>query len=574
MSFSGLAFKVVYLGLPVIENMVYLLVSAVIVVCLIIYFVVDAKRRRRNQLDAIRMAWGSVKIRDINFHRAGRYARQNEDPTIHSLSQQTLDDIDFYKLFAFVDRTTSALGQQYLYRELVHPSHDRLKLAILNDQVEAMGANVSQREAIQLELTRLDQPHAYSICNMIAPGVLPKPAWMRFLPIGPLLVVVSGLLAIKFQIFFVVLLIPVTLNVLIHYWHRAKRGTQFGSFSGINTLVEVASSISGMSKVSNPDIAQSINQLKPLSWKLALLKPGRSAMQDDLSQFGFFLAELLNGIFLIEVLTILSLEKILTTKRDAIKVLFDFVGWIDMSISIASLRAGKLKTCVPVLTDAPRHVYARNLYHPLVRNCVKNDIDISGKSLVITGSNMSGKTTLLRTIMINSILAQSIHTCFADEFRSPILRQFSSIRIDDNLFEGRSYFFEEVNVVGLFIEEMRSGYQNLFVLDEVFRGTNSIERTALGKAILSYLNQGDNIVIVSTHDLELAELLNGEYDGYHFSETIEEGRLHFDHTLKPGPLKTRNAINLLELANFPEEIVSEARNLSADTCVRSKQTNP
>src|SRR5690606_27557345 len=127
---------------------------------------------------------------------------------------------------------------------------------------------------------------------------------------------------------------------------------------------------------------------------------------------------------------------------------------------------------------------------------------------------------------------------------------------------GRSYFFEEVNIVGLFVEAMQSGHQNLFVLDEVFRGTNSLERTALSKAVLSYLNQGNNIVVVSTHDLELAQLLDEDYDGYHFSETIEDGRLHFDHRLKPGPLRTRNAIRLLELANFPDEIVREARSLS------------
>src|SRR5690606_20512274 len=106
---------------------------------------------------------------------------------------------------------------------------------------------------------------------------------------------------------------------------------------------------------------------------------------------------LLNAIFLIEVLTVRSLEKVLAAKADAIKVLFDYVGWIDMSISIASLRTGTRKTCVPVLTEESRKMSAVGIYHPLIRNCVKNDITISGRSLVITGSNMSGKTTLLRT---------------------------------------------------------------------------------------------------------------------------------------------------------------------------------
>ena len=143
------------------------------------------------------------------------------------------------------------------------------------------------------------------------------------------------------------------------------------------------------------------------------------------------------------------------------------------------------------------------------------------------------------------------------------MKQFSSIRIDDNLFKGRSYFLEEVNAIGLLVEESQLGQQNLFVVDEVFKGTNSNERIALAKAILSFLNRGDNIVVVSTHDLELSEMLKDGYDLYHFSETIEEGELHFDHTIKPGPLKTTNAIKLLEFANFPADIIKEARELSS-----------
>jgi DNA mismatch repair ATPase MutS len=99
-------------------------------------------------------------------------------------------------------------------------------------------------------------------------------------------------------------------------------------------------------------------------------------------------------------------------------------------------------------------------------------------------------------------------------------------------------------------------------LDEVFKGTNTAERIGAAKAILSYLNRKDNIVIVSTHDIELAEMLSSEYDLHHFTETVETKELHFDHKLKPGPLTTRNAIKLLELANYPKEVIDEAKKVS------------
>jgi DNA mismatch repair ATPase MutS len=128
--------------------------------------------------------------------------------------------------------------------------------------------------------------------------------------------------------------------------------------------------------------------------------------------------------------------------------------------------------------------------------------------------------------------------------------------------EARSYYLEEVMVMGVLIREAGSPAQNLFVLDEVFKGTNTIERIAAAKAILSYLNRDNNIVIVSTHDGELSDLLVQDYDLYHFTETIEASELHFDHRIKPGKLKTRNAIKILELSGYPPEIIREANELS------------
>ena len=104
------------------------------------------------------------------------------------------------------------------------------------------------------------------------------------------------------------------------------------------------------------------------------------------------------------------------------------------------------------------------------------------------------------------------------------------------------------------------------MLDEIFKGTNTIERISGGKAILSYLNQKNHIVLVSTHDIELTELLEKEnYNLYHFSEQIKNDELLFDHKLKSGKLKTRNAIKILELYNYPEKIISDARKIQADS---------
>jgi len=285
-------------------------------------------------------------------------------------------------------------------------------------------------------------------------------------------------------------------------------------------------------------------------------------MRDELSQIGTYFIELIKAFFLVEVFTLLRVLRELESKKENIRMLFDYVGEIDCGISIASLRDGELKTCKPVFINCIKEFLVVNLCHPLIRDCANNDLKIKGKSVLITGSNMSGKTTFLRTIAVNSILAQSINTCFADEFKTPVLKQFSSIRIKDDLFEGKSYYIQEVNTMRSLIEAADLPCQNLFLLDEVFKGTNTVERIAAAKAILSYLNKGNNIVIVSTHDIELASLLGNKYDLYHFTEMIENDELLFDHKIKPGELKTRNAIKILELSQYPKEIIDEARKLS------------
>ncbi|MCU0368447.1 MAG: hypothetical protein MUF39_06420 [Cyclobacteriaceae bacterium] len=276
------------------------------------------------------------------------------------------------------------------------------------------------------------------------------------------------------------------------------------------------------------------------------------------------MTELIKAILLIEVFTLYRITRELENKKVSIQILFDYIGSIDSSISVASLRAGKINTCIPTLTSCSKEFHAKGIFHPLIEDCVKNDLLIKGKSILITGSNMSGKSTFLRTLAINSILSQTIHTCFADEFTSPILKQFSSIRIDDNLFDGKSYYFQEVNIMASLLKQVESLHQNLFILDEVFKGTNTIERIASAKAILSYLNRKENIVVVSTHDIELADMLDNEYDLYHFTETVEKNELHFDHSIKAGQLRTRNAIKILELSNYPADIIREARQITTN----------
>ena len=166
------------------------------------------------------------------------------------------------------------------------------------------------------------------------------------------------------------------------------------------------------------------------------------------------------------------------------------------------------------------------------------------------------------------VLAQTLYTCTAKSFSMPYSKIFSSITISDSLLEEKSYYFEEMRIIKEFIQASGSKEPCFFILDEIFKGTNTIERVSAGKAILSYLAKNGNMVFVSTHDTELNELLKDEYDHYHFSETIAEEELVFDHTIKKGPLKTRNAIRILEINDYPASIIADA-NATVDLISKS-----
>lgn len=126
--------------------------------------------------------------------------------------------------------------------------------------------------------------------------------------------------------------------------------------------------------------------------------------------------------------------------------------------------------------------------------------------------------------------------------------------------ENKSYFMQEVTTIKEFIEESDSG-NCLFLLDELFRGTNTKERIAISKSVLSWLVKNGNLVFVSTHDLELADMLADEYELYYFSESVKDGILSFDYKLKSGIATEHNAIKILELCDYPASLIKEAHSL-------------
>ena len=189
--------------------------------------------------------------------------------------------------------------------------------------------------------------------------------------------------------------------------------------------------------------------------------------------------------------------------------------------------------------------------------------------MLITGSNMSGKSTFLRTIGVTTIMAQTLNTCLAAAYEAPVFHVRSCIGRADDLLSGRSYYIVEVESLLGLVDASADTSPHLFLLDELFRGTNTVERIAAGQAVLRELvvaahRPKPHVVLAATHDGELVDLLSGVYAAYHFGDAVAADGLVFDHRLVPGRATTRNAIALLRLHGAPEALTTSALACAAE----------
>ncbi len=207
----------------------------------------------------------------------------------------------------------------------------------------------------------------------------------------------------------------------------------------------------------------------------------------------------------------------------------------------------------------PPTLRASRLAHPLLppRTRVANDVELTelGSIYLITGSNMSGKSTFLRTIGINLCLAQAGAPVCAQSFDWTWSRLACCIRVDDSLDAGLSFFYAEVKRLKTILDATneRALPPVLFLIDEIFKGTNNRERLIGSQAYITALSKGHGFGLVSTHDLELADLEQfiPRLRNAHFQETVSDGTLTFDYQLRPGPCPTTNALRIMELEGLP-----------------------
>jgi hypothetical protein len=212
----------------------------------------------------------------------------------------------------------------------------------------------------------------------------------------------------------------------------------------------------------------------------------------------------------------------------------------------------------PEIVESSELLISKNIGHPLIKSeqKVTNDFLISESAMtnIITGSNMSGKSTFLRTIGINVLLAYAGSVVNAQKFVISKINLFTCIKVSDSVVDGISYFYSEVKRLKAIIDEIKnSKIDSLVLIDEIYKGTNNVERIIGSRALIKHFSNENINNIVSTHDLELVKIADElkRVKNYHFKELVEENKMSFDYKLMEGPCPTTNALKIMQLEGLP-----------------------
>ncbi|MEO5782546.1 MAG: hypothetical protein ABIQ07_04700 [Ginsengibacter sp.] len=290
----------------------------------------------------------------------------------------------------------------------------------------------------------------------------------------------------------------------------------------------------------NKKASEEIGDLKKLLDKLDL-------------RYNLVLSAPLNILLLWNLQQVLDLEKWKSGHQKNINNWFETLGDIEALNSFATLYFNEPEWIFPTIVPEYFFIEGEEIGHPLIskNKRVNNFINIQhdGELMLVTGSNMAGKSTYLRSIGVNVVLAMAGAPVCAKTFKVSHVQTISSMRITDNLAESTSTFYAELKKLKTIIEKVNNGERIFILLDEILRGTNSLDRHTGSVALVKQLIKHHAAAIIATHDLELAKLKDefpGNIINYHFDVQVSNDELYFDYKLKPGVCTSLNASILMK----------------------------
>ncbi len=474
-------------------------------------------------------------------------------------------DLDLFgqnSVFQWLDDTTSNLGKEKLCQLLVTPLRDEEAINFRQKLLEELGRKSLWVRRFVVE-GRVGRKTTRDFREVIEWGsaknpVFSKPAVIIGVKALPWVTLLTGIAGIFTGFPMGPFLLLLILHGILFALGFLKRGR-----------------VLGMVKDYQLELSQYIRQLKTFekhrfkseglkALQQSLKTPGGKSGTDQLQALEKLANRTLNKqnlLFVpINIVTLwdyrclVDLEKWKQESGDALEHWINTLAELEGLVSLSNIHRDHPDWALPRVAKKPSVYQGKSVGHPLIsKDAVANDIELNPENpiLLITGSNMSGKSTYLRTAGINLLFLNIGTKVCAEEMEASLMKIRTCMRISDNIEKNISSFYGEILRIKGIVQETKKGEPVFFLLDEIFKGTNSTDRHLGAKILIQQLYETGGVGLVSTHDLELTDLEENPEVGvknYHFQETYHQGEIQFDYKLRPGASKTTNALYLMKMA--------------------------
>ncbi len=564
------------------KNMEFVVFAGVLLLLLVFMIVqelVQVKKQEKLFEKSLRENYGKESPKEYSLERFARldsYLERHKDGK--QLDDITWNDLGMDEVFRRIDRTHSAAGEEYLYYTLRNIFCGREALEHLEEVTDWLEEQEDTRVRIQLLMKQLGHLGKYSLYDYLDNlDYLGKRSNRKILVGNLLYLPFAGLLFVEPAVGTIGIVICMLWHILTYFREKKVIEPYIISFAYVLRLIDVCEELE---KQKIPVYRRELDELREALKSLRELKRGSYwVMAGNQGRIGGnpldILADYLRMILHLDVLQFNCMLEKLRKKTGQVEKMLAITGYLDMAVSIGGFRRSLEGYCIPQLEEDTKKAFLHmeNGWHPLLSDPVKNSIR-ADRGILLTGSNASGKSTFLKMVAVNAVLAQTIHTCTAQSYHAPVFRIFSSMALRDSMENGESYYIVEIRSLKRILDVAKEGTDPvLCFVDEVLRGTNTVERIAAATQILIRLSESGTLGFAATHDIEMTELLKEYYDNYHFEEVIRDGDILFPYQLLPGKASTRNAIRLLQMMGYDEQIIKNASGQAECFLKTGKWTN-
>ena len=544
------------------DAVIFLGLIFAVIIFVMVRGAIDEKNQKKRYEARLREKYGEFPDKEYSeedFENITRlFAYRHKDYFVDDI---TWNDLNMNGMFALMDHTQSSSGAEYLYDMLRTPRLKTDEFDELEKHISFLKEEEDERVSIQMKLHALGRSGRFSIFDYIEYlSNLGDCSNKKHIFMLVALVISVLLLFYNVVVGVFMLLTVVAVNMTTYLREKTNIQPYLTSFSYIMRLIQCGSSILEENLEEMQEYKEGLKQKVDA---LALIRRNYGAVADMNSSSGNpleIVIDYVNMLTHIDIMRFNRMVRLVKDKKEAIYELVESIGYIDAVISIGAFRASLKQYCVPELTEGTEVCLCiEEGYHPSISNPVVNSFR-QKRGMLVTGSNASGKSTFLKMVAINAILAQTIHTCAASGYKGGMYKIFSSMALRDDLMAGDSYYIVEIKALKRIMDAAENTDANplLCFVDEVLRGTNTVERIAASTQIMESLAKKGVYCFAATHDIELTHLLAEQYDNYHFEEDVKDGDVLFSYRLLDGRAQSRNAIKLLKVIGFSDEITEHA----------------